>query len=355
MSFIVKAVKKVFKKVTTFVKRVVRSKWFKIVAIAAVAVFTAGVAAGGFTAFQGVSTVGQFFGAVGQTMANGWTAIANWATGNGFTLDASATAASGDAAAAAAAGGVGSPGTGEVVIETSYAAGPSSGTLPYAEVHGGFAPVAGTDGLGKAVVNAQMVPNSGTGFASVRDLLKAGGTVESTGFWEGSKALASKFLGNFTKDSAMGTFMRNSLALGIYGYYQQKELEKQDEYFRSRTVWGNPAFDGDPHPMDMPTLKERAQDSSIFEQTPLQLAQAERQGQQQQVQGQSIQQAQQPQLVPGAEQVFAGNNLLTPQAPPTGVQNRNAYAQVPQPNQPPPSRGTGLLGVPENLGVNNAV
>jgi hypothetical protein len=82
MSFIKKAVKKVFsvakkvvKKVVKTVKRAVKSKWFKYALMAAAIVFTAGVAAGGFAAFSGVSTVGGFFGAVGQTMATGWTAI----------------------------------------------------------------------------------------------------------------------------------------------------------------------------------------------------------------------------------------------------------------------------------------
>mgnify|MGYP001814162153 CR=1 FL=1 len=57
MSFVKKAVKKVFK----FVKKVVKSKIFKWVAIAALTFFTAGVAAGGFAAFTGVSSVGSFF------------------------------------------------------------------------------------------------------------------------------------------------------------------------------------------------------------------------------------------------------------------------------------------------------
>jgi hypothetical protein len=71
MSFVKKAVKKVFKAI----KKVVKSDLFKWVAIAALTFFTAGVAAGGFAAFTGVSTLPQFFVAVGQTMATGAASI----------------------------------------------------------------------------------------------------------------------------------------------------------------------------------------------------------------------------------------------------------------------------------------
>lgn len=73
MSFVKKAVKKVFK----FVKRVVKSKVFKIVAIAALTFFTAGVAAGGFAAFSGASGLSGFFTAVGQTIATGASSLAS--------------------------------------------------------------------------------------------------------------------------------------------------------------------------------------------------------------------------------------------------------------------------------------
>ena len=92
MSFVKKAVKKVF----SFVKKVVKSKYFKWVAIAALTFFTAGVAAGGFAAFTGVNSVGAFFTAVGQTMATG---AASMASGLGFKGAAAKLASHGGAAA----------------------------------------------------------------------------------------------------------------------------------------------------------------------------------------------------------------------------------------------------------------
>jgi len=101
MSFI----KKAFKKVVKVVKKVVKSKWFKYIAIAAAIVFTAGVAAGGFAAFAGVNTVGGFMTAVGQTIATGAASIAG---GLGFQ-GASASLAAHGGAAATAAGLAGAP------------------------------------------------------------------------------------------------------------------------------------------------------------------------------------------------------------------------------------------------------
>lgn len=80
MSFVKTAAKKVF----SFFKKVVKSDVFKWVAVAAIAFFAAGVSAGGFSSFTGVSGVGQFFTAVGQTMATGAASIASmmgWQSG----------------------------------------------------------------------------------------------------------------------------------------------------------------------------------------------------------------------------------------------------------------------------------
>lgn len=92
MSFVKKAVKKVFK----FVKKVVKSKIFKWVAIAAVVFFTAGVAAGGFASFAGVTGIPSFFVAVGQTIATGAASIAS---GLGFKGLSGSLASKGGAAA----------------------------------------------------------------------------------------------------------------------------------------------------------------------------------------------------------------------------------------------------------------
>lgn len=95
MSFVKKAVKKVIKTV----KKIVKSKIFKIVAIAALVFFTAGIAAGGFAAFSGVTSVGGFFTAVGQTIATGAASIAG---GLGFKGASASLAQYGGAAAEAA-------------------------------------------------------------------------------------------------------------------------------------------------------------------------------------------------------------------------------------------------------------
>ena len=70
MSGIAKGVKKVFKAV----KKVVKKIWKPLLIATAVA-FTGGLAAGGFAAFQGVSSVGGFLGAVGSTTMAGVGAI----------------------------------------------------------------------------------------------------------------------------------------------------------------------------------------------------------------------------------------------------------------------------------------
>lgn len=98
MSFVKKALKKVW----NVTKKIVKSKVFKYVAIAAAVFFTAGVAAGGFAAFgaaAGNAGIGGFFTAVGQTMATGAAAMAGAV---GMTGASSTMAGFGGQAAAAA-------------------------------------------------------------------------------------------------------------------------------------------------------------------------------------------------------------------------------------------------------------
>lgn len=90
MSFVKKAIKKVWK----FVKK----NW-KMIVLAAAIVFTAGVATIGFAAFSGVTGFGSFMGAVGQTM---WAGVAGTAgsmgIGSGATVPTTAaTTAAGTA------------------------------------------------------------------------------------------------------------------------------------------------------------------------------------------------------------------------------------------------------------------
>ena len=128
MSFVKTAVKKVF----TFIKKVVKSKVFKWVAIAALTFFTAGVAAGGFAAFTGVTGVGSFFTAVGQTIATGAASIASTL---GFKATAGKIAAHGGAAAiqagltTTATSATGAALTADVLTGTITAEGAAGGVL----------------------------------------------------------------------------------------------------------------------------------------------------------------------------------------------------------------------------------
>jgi hypothetical protein len=338
MSFVVKAVKKVFKKVTKFVKRVVKSDWFKVVAIVALSLFTAGVAAGGFAAFSGVSGVGSFFGAVGQTMANGWTAIANFATGQGFGLGATGGEALGPAAATTAesVGGIGP--AAETVSMTggteAAAGGISEVTTSAAMKAGGL-----TD---PAILSG--VTSSGSPVVSTADMLanfKAmGGTVEATGSLAKAGGFLSKIGKLFTSNSLGGTFARNAVVSGIAGYFDEKDRKRQEFYFRNRTVWGGPAFGGTGEGLSLLSPRKQAQ-SDVFAQTPQEEAAMRQQEQ-----------------APTAEQTFGQSNMLAMQ--PQGQQQaqRAANAQMPQPTQPPPTnrppvdpQGRSLLGIPQNLGV----
>ena len=98
MSFVKKALKKVVKTV----KKVVKTKVFKYVAIAAAVFFTAGVVAGGFASFSGVTSIGGFFGAVGETIAAGASAITGALGMSGLS-----TSLAGYGGAAAQAAGLG--------------------------------------------------------------------------------------------------------------------------------------------------------------------------------------------------------------------------------------------------------
>lgn len=151
MSFVKKAIKKVF----NVVKKVVKSKVFMIIAIAALIFFTAGVAAGGFAAFAGVNGIGSFFVAVGQTMATGAAAMAS---GVGLTGVSSSLAAHGGAAATAA-GLAGAPGV--------IAAGASSTLIGASGAVASAAPGSITAaGLGEAAIAGTTVGSAAVPLAS---------------------------------------------------------------------------------------------------------------------------------------------------------------------------------------------
>lgn len=343
MSFVVKAVKKVFKKVKKFVKKVVRSDWFKVVAVAALTVFTAGVAAGGWGAFTGVNSIGSFFGAVGSTMANGWTAIGNFVSGNGFNLGGTEAVATGAAEVGAGAGPEWAGGnsiTGGNNLTSAGLTGVDTGVQAGSRIASASDIAAAGKPLGDITL-AGATPISTAAVQTAKDMT-------TTGFWDGAKSMSQKFLGKltktFTEDSVAGTFLRQGIMGGIMGYYEEKDRERQEFYFRNRTVWGNAAFGSGGESLIMPTAKKK----SIFERTPQE--------------EQQIAQQQQQQQAPTAEQTFGQGNLLTPeqqvQNPAQQVQ-RSAQAQMPQPTQPPPTNrppaNRSLLFTPENEGIYNAV
>jgi hypothetical protein len=161
MSFIKKAVKKVF----SAVKKVVKSKIFKWVAIAAIIFFTAGVAAGGFAAFAGVNSVGTFFVAVGQTMATG---AASMAAAVGLQGTSASLAAHGGAAAiqagltttatSATGAALTANALGGTITATggTNAAAVAGGTLQTGSLSGGAASSSiGLSSAGTAAVNAE--------------------------------------------------------------------------------------------------------------------------------------------------------------------------------------------------------
>jgi hypothetical protein len=218
MSFVKKAVKKVFKKVVKVTKKVVKSKWFKIAAIVGLSLFTAGVAAGGFAAFANVSTVGGFFGAVGTTMGTGWTALVGGLTGAAVPGAGAAGAAAG--AAPAATGGIGVAGTG---IGVNVANATAAGMMPGAVASGGLS--MGTAGL--AAGASTIVPAT---------------TQAATQGWLG-KAFAG-----ILKPGIGGDMLRGGIMMGINGYFQAKEREREEYYRENRTVWGGKAFGGSADP-----------------------------------------------------------------------------------------------------------
>ena len=155
MSFVKKALKKVW----NVTKKVVKSKVFKYVAIAAAIFFTAGVAAGGwgFAAFEGVSSIGGFFTAVGQTMATGAAAMAG---GLGLSgVSSSLAAYGGQAAAAAGLAGAPAlmPSLGAIAAQgiTATATGASAGVAGYAGT--GFLGAAGAASTGMSPATGQII------------------------------------------------------------------------------------------------------------------------------------------------------------------------------------------------------
>lgn len=259
MSFVVKAVKKVFKKVKKFVKRVVKSKWFKIAAIVALSVFTAGIAAGGFAAFSGVSSVGSFFSAVGSTMATGWSAIAGSVTGM-FGGGTAAGSAGATAAGVAEAGTIGAAGTG-IGVEAAAASG--TGVFSAASQSAALASQAGAAG-------GMTAANLAAGSAAAGGTVISGGTAVATNAAAdaASQTFLQKVGGIFLDKGIGGTMARQGVMMGIQGYFDKKDAEKQEFYWRNRTIWGGPAFGGGTDAIEMPGVRKDNNPDSYFSEPP---------------------------------------------------------------------------------------
>ena len=359
MSFVKKAVKKVFKfakkvvkKTGSFLKRAWNNKWVRMAIIIAASVFTAGLASGGFAAFSGVNSIGGFFGAVGQTMATGWTAItgavanagkgfASLFTGGTTAAEGTALAASGEFVAPLASS------VGTATAEGAALAGATGATPLLGVSLGTTAATTGTTGLMAA----------GTTSAASLGALEAAGLASAGQFVAplmsnvtssaGAKGFIGKF-GNLLLDKGWGgTLLRSSIAQGFMGYYQNKDREREEWYWRQRTVWGGPAFGGDAGGIQLADpVAVMAQN-----QQPTSAAQMAQQSAQQPVPGAQAQQ-QQGLLATGgmtdpraAQQQMAAEQQL---AAASGVPAQQT--QPPPATQPQQGRTPGLLQL-EQMGV----
>lgn len=191
MSFVKKAVRKVFRGAKKFVK-----KYGKYVAAAAGLFFTSGLAAGGFSAFQGVGDVGSFFGAVGKTMAVGAQAM-------GGSL------------------GIGQGVSGSLSASTGVAEGTTLGTGALAQSFGASAGTAGAQAAGQAAAQTAAQSGGGGFMGKVGNALQ-GMTSSPTGQY----MLAQGIMG------------------GIQSYMAGKKEDEERERYNKSTVWGGPRKGG---------------------------------------------------------------------------------------------------------------
>ena len=211
MSFIKKAVKKVFK----VVKKVVKSKIFKIIAIAAIIFFTAGIAAGGFAAFAGVNSVGTFFVAAGQTMATGAAAMAGAV---GLQGTSAALAAHGGAAATAAglAGAPGIAAAGGTVLASAAPGVITAETLANTAL--------GVEGIAASTAGVSATGTIGGVAAGSGVTTALAAPVQSGGVWSAiGNVFGKKVLGDVT----LGQVVTNGVIAGVTNIINQKGKEKQ--------------------------------------------------------------------------------------------------------------------------------
>lgn len=116
--------------------------------------------------------------------------------------------------------------------------------------------------------------------------------------------------------------------MGINGYIQGKDAEKQEDYWRSKTIWGGPAFGGQSSGLNL--LKPRASgDSTAFNQSRFQPIQTQQQKVQQQQQQQGLLNQQMPAELsnPAVQQYMAQEAQRTTQQPPPTQQTEQPRPQ----------------------------
>lgn len=200
MSFIAKAVKKVFRKVRNFVRRAWDNKWVRAALLIGATIFTAGLAAGGW-AYTAGSGLSGFFSSVGQTFAAGWQSITSGVTkffgGKGASTGVNIGQTSAEA--------IGDKAFGTLVDGAKGAA----------------------DGL-----FGQTIQGAGSNVLS--------GTLVD----QGKEGFLKKTLGWLFGDTKGAAFVRSSLSTGIQSYWQRKDVERAWERDDNRTIAGGPAWGG---------------------------------------------------------------------------------------------------------------
>lgn len=265
MSFVVKAVKKVFKvakkivkKTTKFLKRAWNNKWVRIAVIIAVSLFTAGVLGPmGFSAFTGVNSVGGFFSAVGTTIGSGFSTIVGGLANMGSKVvgmfgGAGAGAGGSTAAATAMQSGV--------VAGNAALGGTGASLLAAPTTSAGMgAAIAGAEGAGLMTAASQSaflaaeasgLSLAGAGLSAGTQLVLGAGTSQAAG-----TGILSKIGGLLLDKGIGGTLTRAGIYGGIMQYYKNRQAEKEEGYWRQRTVWGGPAFGGTTESEYGPLLK----------------------------------------------------------------------------------------------------
>ena len=338
MSFVKKAVKKVFKvakkvrkKVLGGLKKLWSNKWFRIATIVAASVFTAGIAAGGFAAFSGVTTVSGFMGAVGSTMSAGMASITGGLVGT--ALPTAGSAAAGAAASSSILAPVGVT-AGQATVQGGIGAAMAAGapSIAATQAAGILAPVGAT--ASKIGVGGTAAAGGGAGIApsfSAGQFAAAGGTQAaaagtSAGILGTTKNLVSRLASPIMAPTTMGSMLRTGLILGVQGYMRGKEMEQEQFYRENKTVWGGAAFGGSSEPLALPKVAAVPRDAGAPSQFAKQQAAAPvpQQVQNQQFQAPTIdQQIQGGDASQGdgallAQQQAAGAPVPTSQPPPTG-------------------------------------